>query len=98
MEPHPVLSSFREGFVAGIVPFRHAMQIAMAGMVKAASLLLLGGGLVATAAYLSPFPARIAMAAGEALMLAGGLVSVVTALAAWREMFRKSWPAGHRRI
>ncbi len=98
MEPHPVLSSFREGFVAGIVPFRHAMKIALAGMVMAASLLLLGGGLVATAAYLSPFPARIAKAAGEALMLAGGLVSVVTALAAWREMFRKSWPAGHRRI
>jgi len=98
MEPHPVLSSFREGFVAGIVPFRRAMKIALTGMATAAALLLLGGGLMAGGAYLSSFPAWIAKTAGEALMLAGGLVSVVTALAAWREMFRKSWPADDRPI
>ncbi|MFZ5499269.1 MAG: hypothetical protein ACOY6N_09500 [Pseudomonadota bacterium] len=80
------------------MPFRQAMKIALPGMAMAAALLLLGGAWVVAAAYLSAFPARIAKAVGEALMLAGGLVSVATALAAWREMFRKSWPAGHRRI
>lgn len=97
METHPVLSSFREELVSGIVPFRHAMKIALAGMATAAALLLLGGGLVAVGTHLPPFLAWIAKAAGEALMLAGGLVSVVTMLTAWREMFRKNWPVGHRR-
>jgi hypothetical protein len=89
MDFHPVLSSFREGFAAGIAPFRRAMRTAWVGMAMATASLLLGGGLVAAAAYLSFFPAWIAKAAGEALMLAGGLVSVLTALAAWRGMFRK---------
>ena len=65
------------------------MKITLAGMAMAAALLLLGGGLVAAGADLSPFPAWITKATGEAFMLVGGLVSVVTALAAWREMFRK---------
>jgi hypothetical protein len=74
------------------------MRLALPGMTVAAALLLLGGGWVVAAVFLAPFPAWIAAGTGEALMLAGGLVSVVTALAVFREMLRKSGPAGHRRI
>lgn len=45
MDFHPVLSSFREGFAAGIAPFRRAMRTAWVGMAMATASLLLGGGI-----------------------------------------------------
>lgn len=88
--PHPLWRSFHDGFASGISPFRPALKTALGGMALSAVLLLFGGLLVMSAAF-SPLGPDIVETMGEALMLAGGLAGIVTAFAAWREMFRKTW-------
>lgn len=89
MEPRPLWRSFRDGFTSGIAPFRRALKTAFSGMALSAALLLAGGLLVMSAAF-STLGSGIVKTMGEALMLAGGLAGIVTAFAAWREMFRGS--------